>query len=605
MGNPAYGTTWERRTDGAFHGANRVSRWVARVDSSVGTMAWAWAALALVAVGSRWLGLGDRPLDPSEGYLAVQAWDWNHGMARDYQSGPALVNLLSLVFTLFTSSDAAARSLSALSGVGLALGPYLLRRHMGSGPALAAGLCLALSPTLLFASRYTSSAIPAALAVFSIYVLASNLQSAHKPLWLVALGATVVFGLGVDRAFPLFLLPLAVAGMFRWGPGVAPGEVTTGQGRAESRKRAAALVGTMVVSVVAMDTAFLTRPSGVQAGLVEPAVGWLSEVMGEHAGWRAPFLLAIYELPLLVAAVGSLLWALRGRQAWHSRVLLWAFGTLVVAVLGPPQDLRFQAQMVVPLCLLAGPGLWHALRLLVRVDMARPVVASAVIFVPLVSAFLVVNRSLALGQPLSASSLLLAGAGLSGAILIVMMWPTRAAVATDIDGRDSVRSGWRLGEWLDRAQASATALVVSGSVLVLLWGSAMFRLNYPTGVPRQELLVGQAARPGLRDVEEVVSVWSRQEWEGVISVDPALRPAVAWSLRGLGGVEYREPAAVPGRAVLGLEKADRAAGLVMRRIRLWEGQRLTSPPRVDALWRWAVQGTPLVPPEPRDIILVR
>lgn len=605
MGNRAQGATWEQGGDGMFDGTTRVSRWIARMDSVAGTMGWAWATIALVALGSRWLGLGQRPLDASEGHLAMQAWDWNHGLARDFQSGPVLVNLLSLVFVLFTSSDMAARSVSALAGAALALGPYLLRRQMGNGPALAAGLGLALSPTLLFASRYTGSAIPLALAVFSVFVLASNLQSAHKPTWLAAAGTTAAFGLGVDRTFVLFLLPLVTAGLVPRGLGTASGRTPAGEGPAERRRRALALMGTMVVAVVVLDTAFLTRLSGIQAGLVDPAVGWLADIRGEHGLWRAPLLLVLYELPLLVAAAGGTAAAAQRGEVWQARVVVWAVGTLVLAVLGPPQDLRFQVQMVVPLCLLAGPGLWGAVRLLARADMARPLVASAVISVPVVSALLVVNRSLALGQPVSISSLLLASAGLSGAILIVMAWPTRAAVAGALDDLTSLQNGWRLGEWLDRDQALATVLVISGSVLVLLWGSAAFRLNYPTGTPRQELLVGQAARLGVREVEEVVSVWSRQDWEGPVSVDPALRPALAWSLRGVGGVVYQDPAAASGRAVLGVEKANSVAGAVRRRTRLWEGQRLASPPSVGALARWVVHGTPLVPSEPRDVILVR
>ena len=68
--------------------------------------------------------------------------------------GPVLYHATALMYWLFGDSDFSARLFSALMGILLVLSPLLLRKWLGPIGALATGLMLFLSPTIMYYSRY-------------------------------------------------------------------------------------------------------------------------------------------------------------------------------------------------------------------------------------------------------------------------------------------------------------------------------------------------------------------------------------------------------------------------------------------------------------------
>ena len=119
---------------------------------------WWWIAILCLAVAVRIVALEFRPLHNDEAvnhfFLgridALGYYPYSH---LNYH-GPLFFYLLWAVVRVLGDSEFALRMLSVISGVLIALVPMFYARLLGRAPALTAGLLLALSPSLVFFSRY-------------------------------------------------------------------------------------------------------------------------------------------------------------------------------------------------------------------------------------------------------------------------------------------------------------------------------------------------------------------------------------------------------------------------------------------------------------------
>ncbi|HPA95676.1 MAG: TIGR03663 family protein [Acidobacteria bacterium] len=127
---------------------------------------WLWGALLLAVAVSRLAGLGDRTVSHDESLHAYFSHQLAvHGTYRHdpMMHGPLLFHLDAAVFTLLGANDATARLVPALAGIGVVLLLLPLGRWLGREAALAAAALVALSPSLLFYSRYLRNDIYIAL----------------------------------------------------------------------------------------------------------------------------------------------------------------------------------------------------------------------------------------------------------------------------------------------------------------------------------------------------------------------------------------------------------------------------------------------------------
>ena len=124
-----------------------------------------WILIGITALALRLGRLDAGPLGPGESREALFAWRaaTGQGMPQTHYS-PALLTTNLILFHTFGASDALARFWPALCGSALSLTPLLLRGRIGRVGVLITGLCLTLSPTLLYASRQLEGAIVAAFA---------------------------------------------------------------------------------------------------------------------------------------------------------------------------------------------------------------------------------------------------------------------------------------------------------------------------------------------------------------------------------------------------------------------------------------------------------
>ena len=123
-------------------------------------MSWELAAflgLALVALGLRLWELDGRTMHYDEAIHVHYAWRLAEGEGfshSPWMHGPLQIHLTALVFKVFSDSDFTARLIYALFGAGLVFLPFFLRSHLGRTGALVTSLLLALSPSLLYFSRF-------------------------------------------------------------------------------------------------------------------------------------------------------------------------------------------------------------------------------------------------------------------------------------------------------------------------------------------------------------------------------------------------------------------------------------------------------------------
>lgn len=209
----------------------RVARWRPdRVEATV-------LAIALVALLTRTVGLDARALHHDESLHATFSWYIveGRGYAHDpLTHGPFQFHIVALSFLLFGDSDAAARVPAALFGTGLVLTPLLLRRALGPVGTAAAAALFAVSPSLLYFSRFAREDSYVALFLMVASAAVWRYIEEGRLRWVVTLAAMLAFAFSTKEtayiyaAILLLYLNGATAHRLFWqaheGRRVTPGQ---------------------------------------------------------------------------------------------------------------------------------------------------------------------------------------------------------------------------------------------------------------------------------------------------------------------------------------------------------------------------------------------
>jgi 4-amino-4-deoxy-L-arabinose transferase-like glycosyltransferase len=316
----------------------------------------AWVAVRLVAVLMRIAGLTNWPLSAGEAGIASDALSLLQGgaLSTDAAAHPLPVALVALGLFLFGASDTVVRLIPATMGIGSILLLLPARSWLGRGPALGAAFVIALSPTLVFASRRVDAG---SWIVFgSLLLLVMLTRTTARPGFGPAFAAGAVAAL-LPLASPLgwMALPLALV--------IAP--AVTGRWLPRMGAIPAAVLG-FLAAVIVVSTSLFTRPEGF-AGFVTGSLSdlWLSNLSTAGAGWfLIPVELVMYELLALMFGVYAaylILWN-SGRLTVASErlaraVAVWALLAGGVALLVGEKAPELYSLVLLPLVLLAGIAL--------------------------------------------------------------------------------------------------------------------------------------------------------------------------------------------------------------------------------------------------------
>jgi uncharacterized protein (TIGR03663 family) len=196
---------------------------------------WELAAFSLVlviALGMRLWDLGGRTLHYDEILHAYYSWLYSVGQGYSHtplMHGPFLFHVAAGSYILFGSSDAMARLAPALFGAALVFMPYFLRRELGRPGALAAAVVVAVSPSILYFSRFARNDIYMAVWVLGLVIVMWRYLHHPRPrllfawvgLWALAFTTkeTAYITAGI---LGLALLSIALPELFRWVAGRLP-----------------------------------------------------------------------------------------------------------------------------------------------------------------------------------------------------------------------------------------------------------------------------------------------------------------------------------------------------------------------------------------------
>ena len=324
-----------------------------------------WATVGVLALASRLVMLGARPLDSAEAGHAL-------GELALLRSGPpagghlSWIHLLqAAVFAAVGAGDFKARMIFALSGLLLIAASLGMRRQLGRAGAIAFAGLLVLSPSVAYFSRTTDSVVPAL--AFAVLALAMFLELADEPGRMVAAGLGAAIGLGLATGgsalmTALFMLvALAVVGLLA---ALAGSRVRLQVRVWWTRRKGLFLITTLVAAVVWLgcESGFFTHsPLGAIVAAFRsnlPSNLWNADP-ADHRGLMAGLdfylpILSLYEFSVvLLALIGALsVLTLRIRSRLATGALVWSALAVAFYLWTPARSPAFVLQMLVPMALL-------------------------------------------------------------------------------------------------------------------------------------------------------------------------------------------------------------------------------------------------------------
>jgi uncharacterized protein (TIGR03663 family) len=486
--------------------------------------------IALIAVGLRLYNLDGRPMQASEAAQALAAWRSAQGLLQGAalgQHSPILFTSNMFLFALFGANDFLARLVPALSGALLVIAPYFLRQRLGRMGALVASFLLALSPSVLFFSRYLGGEIvvvACALAItYGLFDYLEQRQPKHLYLVAVALGLALSAGTGTYTfVFVVVTFGLVLALVSRFS---APSEYwqrfsaawQAARGEKDLLRDCAAL---LVLIFVLVCTGLLLHLSGLQDG-IDLLTDWLSAFQpraGGHPWYYHPQLLIVYEPLILVFGLAAVVYLLKKRDLFSLFLAYWTMVVFLIYLVAGGRGPGDVLLIVLPLALLAGEFIGRLLDDLVgRVSWMPEGLFVAVACAIVVHLGLQLGAHVAFGRRDYLWLALAAGFVLIG--LFVLCWISFGREPT-------LRAG---------------ALVLLLVLTILTVGTSCY-LNYRRDSDPREIMVASPTSRDLFDLVQTVEMVSSRETGDprtiAVTVHQGAGPALAWYLRDFGDVQF-------------------------------------------------------------------
>ncbi|MSP14357.1 MAG: TIGR03663 family protein, partial [Chloroflexi bacterium] len=339
--------------------------------------------ILLVTIVTRFWDLGSRAQHHDESMHAFYSYNLSKGLGFEHTPllhGPLWFHLVALSYYLFGASDYTSRLMSAIFGVLLVLSPLLLRKYLGRRGTLAAAAMLAISPAMMYYSRFIREDIFATVFTVMAFIGIIRYLDERRDRWLylmvvgwasvfatkeVAFIHAFIFGtflflllgwyfirkhltlatLRSTAAWDLvlltgtLLLPLTAAFIMHligWNPqdytysGILRSSsilvpllgISIAVGLWWDQRRWLGLAAVYYAIYLLAHTTFLTNPQGIFSGLVGALGYWLSQQdvrRGDQPPYYYLILQPLYEfLPVLLGLIAIVMYAVFPH--WRKRV---------------------------------------------------------------------------------------------------------------------------------------------------------------------------------------------------------------------------------------------------------------------------------------------
>ncbi len=509
------------------------------ISASVETLG--YAVIVVVGAVLRFWNLAAAPLTTREAAQALAAFN---GAPLPAGGSPLGYALNQVLFGVFGASvgDVGVRLGAALCGTVLVLLPIVWRKHLGAYGALAAAAMLAISPSLVLASRTLDGQIVVVTCAVAIIGLALRYFDEGRKSDLIGLG--IALGLALTSGPGLITLMVVIAPAliitYRW--------IATAEDRARVKQTAQVwrtVLPWSAATFVVVAAVALLRPSTVSS-VPEVLTAWLkawSETAAIGPG-QMTLILLMYE-PLII--IGGALGFVHGLRRFNGLVALldvWFIGALLIALLQPGRQTLDVTLALTPLALLGGLAIEAFVRTLRQRGSWKAEGLLALVAIPIVGYLAIVAGGYAAGATVIGKAQFL---GLqfdpAGSFLILLI------IAVLVFG----------GIFALLIGVEATLRGALGVVLVLCtlitlgnaWGVTQRRASDP-----RELLWGPTATaPDVRDMATAVEAASQRDTgfprQASITYSlPQDDPVLHWYLRRFSDITDSVVPNVPSMVII-------------------------------------------------------
>lgn len=274
-----------------------------------------WVGIVVVAFLLRMHDVGVRALHHDESLHALYSWKLFQGQGYIHDPmmhGPFQFHAKALMYFLFGDSEVTARLAEVLCGTGIVALAYTLRGELGRRGAGAAAVLFALSPALMYFSRFSREDILFGFHTFLMICGLLGYVRTRQARWLYAGSVGLAFGFSTKESIYLsgFIIVSFVVIY------IAAEYMRTRQSALWNIIRATPLhvvLNCVLIAVgicVVLFTTFFTNPNGLYSGTIGALRYWTEQqgvARGSQPSYYYLLLTPLYEFLTLALAVAAVL----------------------------------------------------------------------------------------------------------------------------------------------------------------------------------------------------------------------------------------------------------------------------------------------------------
>jgi uncharacterized protein (TIGR03663 family) len=348
----------------------------------------AYGTIALIGFLLRVWDVGSRAMHHDESLHAYYAWQFFVGKGYSYlplMHGPLQFVVVPIFYLVFGDSETSARLLAVVLGTVLIGLPYFLRQYLTRPGAMLTALMIAISPSLVYYSRFIRDDIYLACFTLILFICVVRYLERHQARY-VYIGATAM-------ALAMASMEAAYLNFFIFGSFLVFQIIREAMSRRSdptpvlSAVRATSLdtwitgLAIFIVIIVLLFSTFFTNPDGIwdrnhpliQSGkwatdrvdILGGIAYWLAQHSVQRGGqpWFYYLLvLPLYEqLAVLFGLAGIAVAAIR-RSLVTTFLVWWAVGSLVLYSWAGEKMPWLSIHVTLPFILLAGLAAGHVVR---------------------------------------------------------------------------------------------------------------------------------------------------------------------------------------------------------------------------------------------------